>query len=100
MLSRRRFLHASMFASAAALPAASAWSLVLAPTARVDRDLDAVTADGKDITLSRAAVQELGDSLRGNLLLAGHPAYDVARRVWNAQVNKRPALIVQPRGAS
>ncbi len=45
-------------------------------------------------------VQELGDSLRGNLLLAGHPAYEEARRVINAQMDKHPALIVQPRGAA
>jgi FAD/FMN-containing dehydrogenase len=45
-------------------------------------------------------VQELGDSLRGNLLLPGHPAYEEARRVINAQMNKHPALIVQPRGAA
>ena len=67
---------------------------------RVDRDLNAVTGDGTSVTLARAAVQELGDSLRGDLLLAGHPAYEEARRVINAQMNKFPALIVQPRGAA
>jgi FAD/FMN-containing dehydrogenase len=67
---------------------------------KVDRDLDAITGDGKSVTLARAAVQELGDSLRGNLLLAGHPTYEEARRVINAQMNKFPALIVQPRGAA
>jgi FAD/FMN-containing dehydrogenase len=45
-------------------------------------------------------VQQLADSLRGNLLLPGVPAYDEARRVRNAQIDKHPALIVQPRGAS
>ena len=52
------------------------------------------------MTLTRASVQELADSLRGNLLLPGLPAYDQARRVWNAQIDKHPALIVQPRGAA
>ena len=44
---------------------------ILSPSMSVDRDLDAVTGDGKSITLKRAEVQELGESLRGNLLLAG-----------------------------
>ena len=66
----------------------------------MDRDIDAITGDGKSVTLTRAMVQELGDSLRGNLLLAGHPAYEDARRVINAQMDKHPALIVQPRGAA
>jgi FAD/FMN-containing dehydrogenase len=67
---------------------------------KVDHDLEAITGDGKSITLARAAVQELGDALRGNLLLRGHSAYEEARRVINAQMNKFPALIVQPRGAA
>ena len=45
-------------------------------------------------------MQDLGDSLRGNLILPGHPAYDRARWVWNAQMDKHPALIIQPRGAA
>jgi FAD/FMN-containing dehydrogenase len=101
MLSRRRFVRGSLAAAvAASLPAGRALSAVLSPSMKVDRDLDAITGDGKSVTLARAAVQELGDSLRGNLLLAGHPTYEEARRVINAQMNKFPALIVQPRGAA
>ncbi len=101
MLTRRGFVRGSLAAAvAASLPAGNAVSAVLSPSMKVDSDLDAVTGDGKSITLTRAAVQELGDSLRGNLLLAGHAAYDAARRVWNAQMDKHPALIVQPRGAA
>jgi FAD/FMN-containing dehydrogenase len=99
-LSRRRFLGTSVFAAAGALPVARAWPAILSSSSSVDRDLDAVTGDGKSITLKRAEVQELGESLRGNLLLPGHAAYDPARRVWNAQMDKRPAFIVQPRGAA
>ena len=45
-------------------------------------------------------VPELGDSLRGNLLLPGHEAYEEARRVLNASIDKHPAIIVQPKGAA
>jgi FAD/FMN-containing dehydrogenase len=101
MLSRRGFVRGSLAAAvAASLPAGRALSAVLSPSMKVDRDLDAITGDGKSVTLARAAVQELGDSLRGNLLLSGHPAYEEARRVINAQMDKHPALIVQPRGAA
>jgi FAD/FMN-containing dehydrogenase len=45
-------------------------------------------------------VQELRDSLRGALLLAGDDGYDQARRVLNESINKHPALIVQPTGVA
>jgi FAD/FMN-containing dehydrogenase len=99
-LSRRRFLGSAAFAAAASLPVTRAWPAILGPSPSIDRDLEAVTGDGKSITLKRAEVQALGESLRGNLLLQGHPAYDPSRRVWNAQMDKRPAFIVQPRGAA
>jgi FAD/FMN-containing dehydrogenase len=100
MLSRRRFLGTSLLAASTAWPAARGYSAILMPPAGIDRDLDAVTGDGKPVTLTRAAVRELGESLRGNLILPGGAGYDQARWVWNAQMNRNPALIVQPRGAT
>jgi FAD/FMN-containing dehydrogenase len=100
MFSRRRFLASSLLAATANLPASRGCSAILAPSpVGIDRDLDAVTGAGKPVTLKRAAVQELGESLRGNLILPGGAGYDQARWVWNAQMNRHPALIVQPRGA-
>ncbi len=66
----------------------------------VERDVDAVTGAGRGVTLPRAAVQELGESLRGNLLLPGHGAYEDARQVLNASIQRHPALIVQPFGSA
>ena len=101
MINRRRFVQGSLAAAvAASLPAARVVAAVLSPSMTVDRDLTAVTGDGARVTLTRAAVQELADSLRGNLVLPGHEVYEQARRVINAQIDKRPALIVQPRGAA
>ena len=101
MLTRRQFARNALAAAAAAsFPAARGWSAILSPTTRVETDIRAVTGDGAEITLARADVQALGEALRGNLVLPGHASYDVARRVLNRQMDKRPALIVQPRGAA
>jgi FAD/FMN-containing dehydrogenase len=66
----------------------------------VDANINAVTGDGTAVTLQKAGVQELADSLRGNLLLPGHEAYEDARRVLNAAIDKHPALIAQCKGAA
>jgi FAD/FMN-containing dehydrogenase len=101
MLSRRRFARTLLgTAIAAAAPARSAWSAILSPTPRIDGDIRAVTGDGAEVMLARADLQVLGDALRGNLVLRGHAAYDPARRVMNRQMDKHPALVVQPRGAA
>jgi FAD/FMN-containing dehydrogenase len=100
-MNRRGFVRNSLAAAVgASLPIAGAFGAILSPSRAVDADIDAVTGDGASVTLKRAAVQELGESLRGNLLLPGHTAYDDARRVLNASISKFPALIVQPRGAA
>ena len=96
-MNRRRFMQRSLAAAvAAALPVNDVFAGLLGPSAKVDADINAITGDGAEVTLRRAAVQELADSLRGKLLLPGHEAYDDARRVINASINKYPALIVQP----
>lgn len=64
----------------------------------VDRDLEALTRSGGEQILAQRQVQSLADSLRGNLLLPGNAAYESARHVLNASIDKHPALIVQPTG--
>ena len=99
-MDRRRFLHSSFAASVAAvLPSAQAFAALQALT-QVTGDVRAVTGDRNEISLERAAVQELADSLRGNLLLPGNEGYDVARRVLNKSIDRYPALIVQPTGVA
>jgi FAD/FMN-containing dehydrogenase len=99
-MDRRRFLRSSLAASvAAALPTAQAVAALQALT-QVTGDVRAVTGDRNEVSVEKAAVQELADSLRGNLLLPGNPGYDEARRVLNASIDKHPALVVQPAGAA
>jgi FAD/FMN-containing dehydrogenase len=66
----------------------------------VDADIEAITGDGAEVTLKKAAVKELGESLRGNLVLPGHEVYEEARRVLNPTISKHPALIVQCKGVA
>jgi FAD/FMN-containing dehydrogenase len=99
-MDRRRFLQSSIAASViAALPTAQARAALQALT-QVSGDVRAVTGERDEISLERAAVQELADSLRGNLLLPGNAGYDEARRVLNKSIDRHPALIVQPTGVA
>jgi FAD/FMN-containing dehydrogenase len=100
-MNRRRFVQTSLAAAiAASLPVSQSFAAILSASTTVDADVNAATGDGAEVTLKRAAVQELGESLRGNLLLPGHEAYEEARRVLNASIDKHPALIVQCRGSA
>jgi FAD/FMN-containing dehydrogenase len=101
MLNRRQFARSALAAAVAvSIPARPGRAAILSPTSRIDRDIDAITGAGAEVNLSRGDVQALGEALHGNLVLPGHAAYDPARRVLNRQMDKHPALIVQPRGAA
>lgn len=67
---------------------------------QITSDVNAVTGGGADVVLEKAALQELSDSLRGNLLMTGSEAYEKARRVLNKSIDKYPAFVVQPSGVS
>jgi FAD/FMN-containing dehydrogenase len=46
-------------------------------------------------TLDETAVQGLAAAMRGPLIRRGDPSYDEARKVYNAMIDKHPALIAQ-----
>ena len=50
--------------------------------------------------LDDVIVGEFESGLQGRILRAGDPDYDVARRHYNALINKHPALIVQCAGVA
>jgi FAD/FMN-containing dehydrogenase len=58
------------------------------------------TLTGGETDLSSDAVEALGASLRGDLVLPGAASYDEARTIWNAMIDRRPGLIVRCEGAS
>jgi len=47
-------------------------------------------------TIDNAAVDELARSFSGKLLRPGDVGYDSARAIYNAMIDRRPALIAQP----
>ena len=49
--------------------------------------------------LTGEALQKLRQSHRGDVITPEDERYDQARRVWNAMIDKRPALIARPRTA-
>ena len=63
--------------------------------AKAEAGIAAISLDGAQIELEKAAVNELGEALSGRLILAGHPEYDSVRKVWNGMHDKRPALIAR-----
>jgi hypothetical protein len=63
-------------------------------------DVPAIKLAGQSTVIEKAALEEFSASLRGNVILAGHPEYDAARRIWNAMIDKRPAMIVRCAGAA
>ncbi len=100
-MNRRHFVKTSV---AAAVALSFQQQLVRAAISgsegEVPSDILANSLDGSDVTLTKSAVQEFGESLRGNLILPGSEAYDNARLLLNAQFNQYPALVVQPFSAA
>ena len=42
-----------------------------------------------------AALDQLGSALKGDLVQKGDAAYDEARTIWNAMIDRYPALIAR-----
>ncbi len=53
-----------------------------------------------DAVVTDAAVKDLTGRIRGPLLRPGDPGYDAARSVWNAMIDRRPAIILRCLGTA
>jgi FAD/FMN-containing dehydrogenase len=51
------------------------------------------------MSIEQRLIEELRKQLRGGVITPADPAYDDARRVWNALIDKRPAVITRCRSA-
>ena len=63
-------------------------------------ELNIATLSGDYTVISAAAVEDFRGNLYGETLLPGDDGYDGARRIWNAMVDKRPALIARCSGTA
>ena len=63
-------------------------------------EMKIATRSGDYAVLSHAAVEDYRCSLHGQSLRPGDDGYDSARRIWNAMIDKRPALIARCSGTA
>ena len=95
-MNRRKFCRTAVAASvAAAIPMLPGCDRKAPVATEADTSLAAISLDGAEIELEKAAIRELGESLTGPVILSGHPEYDGARKIWNGMHDKRPALIAR-----
>jgi FAD/FMN-containing dehydrogenase len=100
-MKRRTFLQSAFAAAAvASLQPHPAAATLLRFAPRLDAGIEAVTGDGRRVTLPAGDVTELQRRLHGPLLLPVDQGYEQARQILNPSFDKRPALIVQATGAA
>ena len=63
-------------------------------------DLNIATLSSDYAVISEAALRDFRGSLHGESLLPGDAGYDGARRIWNAMIDKRPAMIARCSGTA
>ena len=66
----------------------------------VSDHLELATLDGGTCRLSPQQLDAFRGQFRGSLLRDGDPGYQEARQVWNAMIDRRPALIARCTGTA
>ena len=59
-----------------------------------------MNAIGAEVELDRAALEGLADSFRGQLVGRSNADYDDRRKIWNASIDRRLALIARCAGVA
>ena len=62
--------------------------------------LQVKTRSNGDVTLQEDTIQKFKETLRGELIRSVDPGYDDARSIWNAMIDRRPALIARCLGVA
>ena len=92
-MKRRDFLTGSsaVLSSAALFPSLNGYSA----DSTIPLEIQAVTGNREEFSISGSSISELKQSLKGRVLLKSDSEYHVARLVRNRIIDKKPALIVQ-----
>jgi hypothetical protein len=56
--------------------------------------------DGGEFDLKQDVIESLRTRLKGPLLLPGNAGYEESRTVWNAMIDRKPALVVRCLGVA
>ena len=91
-MKRRTFCRSAL---AAAVTASMPMDRLFAQAAKIVDDVPVMTRTGGESIVEKAAIKELRDSMRGQVLLPGNVGYDDARRIWNGMFDRRPAMIAR-----
>jgi FAD/FMN-containing dehydrogenase len=62
--------------------------------------ISAITLEGTRTDVRDADIEGLRRTVRGDVIVSTQAGYEQARRVWNGNVDRRPALIVRCAGAA
>ncbi len=62
--------------------------------------INVMTTTGRDVVLDETVIEDFSAGLRGDLLRPGADGYDDARTIYNAMIDKRPALIARCAGVA
>ena len=62
--------------------------------------ITAITLHGAEVVLASSVIEAFRADVRGQLLTPAEADYEAARRMWNAMIDKRPALIARCEGAA
>ncbi len=65
-----------------------------------EKDIAALSVDGRPIALRPHDIEAFRGSLRGSLVRAGDPTYEDSRKLWNGMIDQKPALVVRPTGTA
>lgn len=64
------------------------------------KDLQVATKTGGVTTVKGVTIEKLSSLVKGKVLLSDNGDYDNARTIWNAMIDRKPAIIVQCSRAS
>ncbi|UCE25412.1 MAG: FAD-binding oxidoreductase, partial [Candidatus Zixiibacteriota bacterium] len=62
--------------------------------------IQVATVRGGQASIEASQLEQLGASFRGDLLNSADTGYDEARTIWNAMIDRRPALIARCTGVA